>query len=64
VGGTRHTYTLLPDTLPAAQLDVLLGIYRRAIERYEENQEAAEVSGGEDARKEDQNASGSSSIRS
>jgi hypothetical protein len=62
VGGTQETYTLFPDTSPAAQLDVLLGIYRRAIELYEENQKAAEVSGGEDARKEDQNASGNVSI--
>jgi hypothetical protein len=58
----RVVYTPHPNTAPAAEADRLSAIYRRAIQRYGESHKAAGTSGGEDARKEDANASGNVSI--
>jgi hypothetical protein len=60
--GPRIAYSPHPNTTVEAELNALSAIYQRAIECYEENQKAAGTSGGEDARKEDPNASGKTII--
>ncbi len=58
----RIVYRAKDDVRPEGELNALSAIYQRAIERFEENEKAAGTSGGEDARKEDPNASGKTII--
>ena len=51
----RLTRNLAQDTTPSAELNALAIIYRRAVERYEENQAAAHApdNGLDDAKESD-----------
>ena len=53
----RIAYRTVLGTTAEVELSALAVVYRRAMERYEEVK-AAERSGGEDARKEDEHVSG------
>ena len=56
-------YKHLPGVTYEQELEVLAQIYARALESYRRRrQEAADGSGGDDARKEDQNVSGESIV--
>jgi hypothetical protein len=57
----QTTYSPHPCASREVELDPLIAIYRRAIERYEEMQKAARP-GRPDARKEEPNASGKPSL--
>jgi hypothetical protein len=58
VSSERITYTPRPDATSPRELDTLANVYRYVLDRTN----AAGGSGGEEARKEDQNASGNVSI--